>query len=392
MKAKKRIVIFDDEDGPRQAWGEKIRSVVAAGEFQVDVVGNGDFKAALQVLQSRRAAARKRLELSDEPTLFDTAGILFVDYDLFNLHETGEEVAYLARCFSKCGIIVAVNQFAREGYTFDLTLQGHPESFADLNLLAEQIFEPGLWSTPWGEFRPWFWPMLPKAVEAFERRVQEVEKNLDERILSFLEIPAEVVKILPLDVVEFITSEDATFRSFVRESGMALRSKKDEIISERGIARIAAARLSKWLERLVLPGQNILVDAAHLLERYPSLFLADAPEALVGWERSHDLLAPGAEIMDVAKLEPFRFKKEAWLSRTAWYWPQVSGCEKIKEVANPWEPRTRLAFCEDTSRFIHPDDAEEGEFVAKVESPFVRRFVSKRDPRYGPKLQFALWA
>ena len=93
--------------------------------------------------------------------------------------------------------------------------------------------------------------------------------------------------------------------------------------------------------------------------------------------------------MDVAKIEQFRFRKSAWLSRTAWYWPLVSECEEISEVADPWARRKRLAFCEDTSRFTYPRE-DLPEFVAKVDSPFVRRFVSTRDPKYGPQLQFAL--
>ncbi|HSS52230.1 MAG TPA: hypothetical protein VLX28_25085, partial [Thermoanaerobaculia bacterium] len=147
-------------------------------------------------------------------------------------------------------------------------------------------------------------------------------------------------------------------------------------------------RLFKCLERLVLPGQNILVDAAHLLERYPSLFRGDSAERLIGWPHTQELLVPKEAVMDVAKLEQFRFAKSSWLSRTAWYWPLVSECEQIAEVVDPWASRQRVAFCEDTSRFVAPDEATE--FVAKVDSPFARRFVSTRNSNYGPQLQFAL--
>ena len=49
----------------------------------------------------------------------------------------------------------------------------------------------------------------------------------------------------------------------------------DEPWDQGGIERVAAARLGKWLERLVLPGQNVLVDAPHLVSRFPSLVAAD---------------------------------------------------------------------------------------------------------------------
>lgn len=390
MIEKKRVVIFDDEDSTRQEWADGLRAARGSiDEFEILVVDNAKFEDALEILQARRAAARDEREISKTKTLFDETSILIVDYDLFKSTETtGEEVAYLARCFSECGTIVAVNQFVREGFTFDLTLLGHPDSFADVNLLANQISEPGLWRTPWAGFRPWYWPLLPRAVEAFEQRVLELEGNLDQEILEFLEIPPEVIEIFPVGAVEFISKADATFRSFVEESGKALRGRRERVASDKAVARIAAARLSKWLERLVLPGQNILVDAAHLLERYPSLFKGDSLEKLIGWPEVHELVTPGESIVDIAKIEPYRFKRNAWLSRTAWYWPLVSECEQISEVLDPWAPRPLLAFCEDTSRYVHPDQATE--FVAKVDSPFVRRFVSTRDPRYGPQLQFAL--
>lgn len=387
---KKKIVIFDDDDSTRRQWAENLRAIPGVtGDFEVRTVGeNREFEEAQETLQARREDARAEREAPISRTFFDEADILIIDYDLFALKETGEEVAYLARCFSECGIIVGVNQFAKENFTFDLTLQGHRESFADLNLLAEQISNPGLWKTPWKGFRPWYWPLLPRAVEAFEQRTCEVADHLNEKILDFLEIPEQVQEIFPVGALEFISSRDATFRSFVEKSGQALRWK--DVVSERAKPRIAAARLFKWLERLVLPGQNIVVDAAHLLERYPSLFKfkRKTPEHFIDWSNTHKLLSPEESVMDLDKIRPFRFTKSAWLSRTAWYWPLVSECEEIVEVKDPWARRQPLAFCEDTSRYVLPDDAEE--FVAKVDSPFVRRFVSTRDSRYGPQLQFAL--
>jgi hypothetical protein len=348
MKTRKQVVIFDDDDGRRQDWVEALEKVPGFSEgFETLRVEKSTFRKGLEELRRRRQEARRGSESAHSGTFFDEASILLVDYDLFDLpgdaSETGEEVAYLARCFSKCGMIVAINQFARESFTFDLTLQGHPESFADLNLLDDQIFNAGLWCTPWGEFRPWYWPHLPKAVEDLEQRVSEVEANLDEKVLDFLKIPSEVREIFPLTALTFIASEgNATFRQFVEVSGKTLRHN-DKVVSEESFSRVAAARLSKCLERLVLPGQNILVDAAHLLERYPSLFLADSPERLIGWTQIHELLEPGESLMDVEKVKGCRFARSAWLSRAAWYWPQVSECEQVKEVVDPWASRQELA-------------------------------------------------
>jgi hypothetical protein len=388
MMARRRVVIFDDEVRFREEWASRLRAIPGfEKEFEAMTARTNEFEADLKVLYNRRLEARQNREVSVAAPLFDETDILIIDYDLLELNETGEEVAYLARCFSQCGTIIAVNQFAKEGFTFDLTLQGHPESYADLNLLSDQLFDPGLWSTSWGEFRPWYWPILPEAANAFKERVHSIMGNLDEKILDFLEVPDGVREIFPVGALEFISSEEATFRSFVDKSGKALRGK-DKVVSEEAYARIAAARISKWLERLVLPGQNILVDAAHLLERYPSLFKGGLPDQLIGWPHPNDLVFPDESIMDTAKIKSHRFAKHAWLSRAAWYWPLMSEEKDISEVVNPWAPRTLLAFCEDTSRFVNLDVAEE--FVAKVDSPFARRFVSKRDLKYGPQLQFAL--
>jgi hypothetical protein len=388
MRECKKVVIFDDEDGPRQDWVERLRAVRGfAGEFETRVVNNDEFGSALNDLRKRRVAARAGEEILSESNFLDETDVLIIDYDLLALNETGEEVAYLARCFSDCGIIIGVNQFAREGFTFDLTLLGHPESFADLNLLLEQVFDPGLWSSTWSDFRPWYWPLLPKAISDFNQRSSELENNLDRSIFDLLEIPLGIREVFPINALEFISSEQATFRQFVEKSGKALRGK-DRAASDHAIARIAAARLSKWLERLVLPGQNILVDAPHLLERYPSLYIAGTGDQLIARRSNQDLLTPRESLMDLKKIESFIFAKREWLSRDAWYWPQVSECEELPEVSDPWATRLKLAFCEDTSRFTLPEAAIE--FLTRVDSPFMRRYVSTRDSNYGPRLQFAL--
>lgn len=386
----KRVLICDDEESQRESWAAALRLVPGfPPDFDVRVVPSEQLKEAIHILRNRKMAAGEQGEVDTVRTIFDSCHILIIDYDLFEIDETGEEVAYLVRCFSDCGVIVGVNQFVREGFTFDLTLRGHPESFADVNLLASQLCIPGLWSTPWEGFRPWYWPLLPNALSAFEQRVDEIEGNLDRKILDFLEIPDRVSEILPIDALEFISSKEATFKEFVEKSGHGLRGRRERAASDKAIARIAAARLSKWLERLVLPGQNILVDAPHLIERYPSLFLATGPEHIINWQSTHKLLKPDQGVIDVATIDAFRFEKTAWLSRSAWYWPLVSECEKIAEVVNPWSPRQEFAFCEDTCKFALPDDGP-AQFVAKVDSPFVRRFVSQRDPMYGPQLQYAI--
>jgi hypothetical protein len=319
--------------------------------------------------------------------------MLIVDYDLLGFSDmgflTGESIAYLARAFSRCGFIVGLNQF---GSTFDLTLKGHPESFADLNIGSKQLDNPGLWDNRWTGFRPWYWPLIPQAIESLDRRVQQLSGCMDQPILTWLGIPDVVAKLLPRTVTEFITKSktlaETTFAHFVVESGNGLRGRLDQTSHDCKI-HIAAARISKWLERLVLSGQDILVDAPHLVMRYPSLLKSSkrSPET---FDRTASFEKVDKLGIRQEKLSPALFPKSNWLSRPAWFWPSICNLDSIEEVREPWEAKqTDLAFCEDISRFKPKNKCHE--FVADLTSPFARRYAA-RVPRvdYRPEVRFSL--
>lgn len=152
------------------------------------------------------------------------------------------------------------------------------------------------------------------------------------------------------------------------------------------IGRIAVTRISKWLERLILPGQDTLVDAPHLVSRYPSLLKEELTD-IVTWNKTARF---GSYIdlgLDHRKIEEFRFKKSCWLSRPTWFWRGLSECQKIKEVSAPWEKKsTDFAFCEDDSKFHKREECKE--FIAESDSPYVQRFVfGFEDVDYRPKVR-----
>jgi hypothetical protein len=159
-------------------------------------------------------------------------------------------------------------------------------------------------------------------------------------------------------------------------------------MSKDALARVSAARISKWLERLVLPGQDILVDAPHLVSRYPSLMTGDVMD-IETWNRTARLVSHEDLGLRTDLIEPFRLKKDHWLSRPVWFWDEVRECQDILEVREPWKmERPNWVFCEDASRFY-----EEGcrEFIADVASPFARRFVKNFEGvDYRPKVRFSL--
>ena len=75
--------------------------------------------------------------------------------------------------------------------------------------------------------------------------------------------------------------------------------------------------------------------------------------------------------------EEYRYAFSHWLWRPAWYWPEVSRDEGIKEVKEPWVTKTmEWVFCEDLSRFIPVEHARE--FYAEVLPPFLERYVFDR--------------
>lgn len=361
---KKEILICDDVPSDRNRWKKRLEAIPAVRDaFEVKTVEENAFKDILTDLEKRRRTARKNhsaavpgSDWGKNP--FDNVAILIIDYDLllFNKEDyiTGKGVAYLARCYSRCGLIIALNQYGNNN--FDLSLKGNPASFADLNMGSKQLANPGLWSEPWEGFRPWSWPMLPQALKAFESRVKELlDGNLDKPILEFLEFPEEVSETPPRSIKEFLgcgdTPQSMKFREFVGNTGNGLR-RKDEALDDESIARIAATRISKWLERMVLSGQDVLVDAPHLVSRFPSLLTGDRNKRQT-WDQTASFKGVDSLGLRHRQIQDFRFEKQDWLSRPAWFWGRLSNYDKIAEVADPWSTeQPDLVFCEDMSKFL----------------------------------------
>jgi hypothetical protein len=385
----KKILICDDDSNTRERWKGALQAITSVKrEFEVQTIGIKDFKSTLTDLEARRRKARGQ-EINASKwgkNLFDSVTVLIVDYDLLKFNKedylTGEGVAYLARCYSRCGFIIALNQFGEN--VFDLTMTGHPDSFADLNLGSRQLSNSALWHEPWKGFRPSFWPMLPMAVKSFEARVQGLQRSLNSKILSYLQFSPEISATLPRSTQEFLGKgkrvEDVTFKQFVEESGNGLR-RKDMVPDTESLARIAASRVWKWLERMVLSGQDVLVDAPHLVSRFPSL-LSGSAKTISNWNKTASFKAINRLGIRYQALDEFRFKRQDWLSRPAWFWKPLSNFDKIAEVTNPWAAqRPDFVFAEDLSKFVAQNKARE--FVAHLPSPFVRRYVFDKEAAMG---------
>ncbi len=375
----KAILVYDDERHSGEQYANILNNVRSLkGRFCAETLPTQDFLGEMKKLTERQKGYRRPGKVKSNSSIFDEVSIFVIDYDLLRAdtksYWTGEVVAYLTRCYSQCGILIGLNQFGDN--PFDLTLKGHLESYADLNIGSKQLGRPGLWGGAITGFRPWYWPDLINYLDAFHKKVKEVIDNIDEPLSEVVGI-SEIIELLPKTVIEFVGKDPrkVTFRDFVTKSGQGLR-RKDKNPRIEDIARIAAARISKWLERLVLSGQNFLVDAPHLVSRYPSL-LKGKHSSIESWDRTAKFQTVSKLGLDHSRIEKFRFRKEYWFSRPVWFWRPLSEFQKIREVSRPWEgEKIRLAFCEDSSSF-HPLN-ECKEFLAEVDSPYDRRYVYHR--------------
>ena len=426
---KEKILIYDDEQGRTEGFKGKLEDGLDAadqrGNFNVIPLSGLKFQNAIKALEQRRIEFRNReIDLEnipkDDAEEIDNASIFIIDYDLlcsqkeqkkegeekteefFTGSLTGEIVAYLVRCFSRCKLIIGLNQYGRN--PFHLTLREDPESFADLNLGEDQLSNAYLWKGDWGGsrrgYRPWSWPNLSDSIHDFNKKVEEVQKKLDKPIWKVLGFDPEVFQLLPREIVQFIGKYQGeklfqtTFREFVTESGNGLRVKDTKKlkkgVNDHILARVGAARISKWLEQLVLPEQDILVDAPHLVSRYPSLITGDK-EKIGTWNETAQLVDfSKLEMMNTDLIEPCRFKQSYWISRPVWFWDKLCECENIKEVSEPWlTVKPDWVFCEDTSCFHKQTDCKE--FLADIASPFTRRFVKNfKGVDYQPRVRFSL--
>jgi hypothetical protein len=273
------VVILDDEKNVEEAIRSKLPKAIAAN---AQVIKPEKIVALVKELGGRMAAARRKTTFEMKRTDVDGIDLFIVDYDLVEAKNedylTGETVAYLARCYSTCGVIVGLNQYWRQP-TFDLTLRQQLDSFADLNISANDLNNPGLWQeAPLKGYRPWSWPVIVNLVSLMRRRVVDVEKTeIDTHVVDFLGFPRSVVERLPASSLEMLGSsskraEAATLKDVLKSPILGLRGR--EASERRRLpsqdARIIAARLTTWLNAILAP-QDVLVDGPHLAERCPSV-------------------------------------------------------------------------------------------------------------------------
>lgn len=413
-----------DDGSRRDGWKQRLDLLLGA-EHTVELLDD-EFGVAFHELTKRRETARmlrgrqaEQLPLAELPeedawkneTAFDRADVLLVDYDLFQFSRdeylTGAIVAYMARCYSGCGVIVSVNELGPN--PFDLTLVDSTSSFADLTIGDVQIDNPGLWfgitdDSSSDRFRPWSWPALLDAAKRQVRRSEDAQRHLDEDVLDVTGLDA-VRDRLPRSSIGWLerphaADECTTLDDLARGKRLGYR-RGDEAHSRQSVARVAAARAAKWIETAVLPLQDVLIDAPHLAQRNAALLEVERPEELesADWNvTTHIPTALEACGLRAAVL-PHRHTASDWLSRPAFYWPKISATSELPGIAEPYRvPVVDLVFCEDISAFLRREEARR--FVSKLDSSSPVRWLADpgnsrytmllRDVEYQPRTRLAL--
>ena len=376
---KLETLIYEDESQAADSWAERVRHAYPAAN--VKTIRADGFLELIQVVNCRRLAWRRDGNEGCAPESHDAdrADLIIVDYDLLSYSDegdtTGSRLAYLLRCYTDCGFIVVLNAFGPN--VFDMSLGTPAQDFADLHIGDAQLGNPGLWEVPFDGYRPWYWPLLPSAKTNFEQCVSDVRANLSAPILDFLGL-RRVIDWIPHRAHDFLSGKqklgDLTFLDFVQSSRGGIAAK--DRLTDGQVARVAAARLVTLLNLVILPEQSALVDAPHLVSRFPSLLRGEGD--IGTWNR---LCHPVAETMEGLLddlLEKHRFEKPHWLWRPAWYWPDINRDEEISEVKDPWTVHeVQWVFCEDISSFVPLEVAQD--FRAVISPPFIKRFLFNSD-------------
>lgn len=405
-----KVCVWDDETNLAEGWKKSIEDLFPNGNVLVEACEPGKIEHELSVLHERRHAFLQGDEGYDsEESVLDSTSVLVVDNDLFDIPSfndyTAEMVATRAGVYTDCGYIVVLN------YTpdtdFDLSLVGHPDSKADLHVNAKFVADPGLWhdsSSGVNDFRPWHWPLLIKAPDQYRARVERLEGLLEESgktpIVEFLDFPGVAVDRLSRLARAYLhpqkEAHKVSFWDFVENNARVVSPKEGKLIVKRRdcskLARVGARRLSKWLARLVVGPQNVLVDLPHVVDNLPFVVPSEQRESIDSWNKYASLTdAPVEAVTEALSVEPVRTE---WVDRPV-YWAHQLDTEEILDLMlggdepNPLE----LVFCEDSSAF-HIGTACH-RFVASYGTGSDGRFVrwlNELSPsvKYGPQSRLAM--
>ncbi|EPB7178964.1 TPA: hypothetical protein ACRNCK_001004 [Pseudomonas aeruginosa] len=382
-----KVLILDDETKRALIWKKDLDSIV-----QGEVVVYRPDQVSELISELHKARLNARIEGSNYQPVESLNGfdLMIIDYDLLGLEvgksaawATGAELAYSMRLMSTVGPIVVVNQFGTNSY--DLTMRRGVSSYADVDVGSAQITSPGLWrSDKFEGFRPWGWPDLHKEVERFSLIQGFVLENLDHPVMSALGFElenAESTSFISYELAAFLgagpRNKGITFRDVViKNAGLRVFNilEKDHDILEKlpddQIARICTAILTHWLEKVVLPAQEVIADAPHLCSQLP--WAIKEPSNLENWMNVCSLRAEAVPEM----LSRYRVEPHFLFSRPV-FWAENARREIPIPEGFQFSDLPAIQFCENLSVFSQ--EADSSSFPSDVIAFDKKRWIRSDD-------------
>lgn len=381
-----RILIVDDEPDRSKGWEAEIRALGFEG-ISVIALDLDASRTLIEAVDNRHRAARGGRDPfgGHIECALDEVDVLIVDYDLQEMVKigqwsTGLWVAMLARAFSRVKLVVLVNQFGTN--MFDLTLLKALKSNADFDVGAVQLLNPALWDrTRVDGFSPYGWlDGIRHAPARFDAMIDWMRGKLDQPVLATLGFGIGAdgedpdTRISPELWQECVRRQDLTFRTMVAEAEFLTSKDRDAIVQfDEPCVRVAAALVTHWLDRLVIPAGDVLIDLPHLASSSP--WLLNGREDPYAWQST---VGPDGFDVFLPTVRKHLFAPGFPLSRPV-VWRR--GVERSAELAEPsgftYDRFPDLVFCEDTSRFHPFEDAKP--FACRLPSVDPQRFVANPD-------------
>ena len=364
MKTEKlKIVIVDDQPDRSKGWSQKIQTIVGE-QACVTALELDEVIQEVKNVFTRRKEFRDGLlsvEKSETISKFDQIDILVLDFDLRYMDRagddwtTGSEVAIAARAFTTVKTIILVNGLGDN--RFDLAMNKANNSKADIDIGGAQIDNPGLWlSTESEQYRPWSWPSMMDWSRSYEDAVNWVEKNIEKPVLESLGF-----NLGGSDINRSITKEDwlelgidsvsGTFKDLVKVNSYLPPQDQDVVeLSIHQAARVATSIIRSWIDKVIVPSQETLIDVPHLVYLKPWLLIDPAkPEC---WNAAASLTNP-LDALKQESLDKHQYPLNFLTSRPVFYHRSIESDESLLEPPGfDYADYPDLVFCEDLSKFI----------------------------------------
>ena len=407
------ISVWDDDTETAIDWKNRIDSILNDHKVTVEAHKRTDITNDLEILHQRRKIylSSNQAEEHNDYSRLDQTDILVVDNDLFDLEGfndySAEMVATRACVYTDCKYVIVLN--LNPDLDFDLSLLGHPDSKANLHINDQFVDDEGLWKQcpkNAGDFRPWHWPLLGTTALLHTTQAAQLQQLLtseskDMPILDFFGFPETARNRLSRSARAFLhprrKAEEVSFIDFIDGNARAVNLRDGQEILNRNdttkIARIAAHRISKWLQRLVLAPQDILIDVPHLVEKLPFLIPDEHQDSLDYWNTCATLSdAATTSLHNDFAAQPFEHKQ--WFDRPVFWAEDFDTVENLDKLLAATDSNPNdFVFCEDSSAFHPSRDCDR--FVAAHHSTSDHRFIrwlngDHIEIKYGPQSRLAM--